>query len=139
MLETARLYTTRLGIAQAYTALSGESITEHHPARPWFESRYEGLREMVRDALVETLHGRESPPEAELDAATAAIIATMDGLQLQWLLDFDAIDMPPAVSLVVESILGRWGVALNGEEPASTPEASAQQARCPAEAGSHRP
>jgi hypothetical protein len=71
---------------------------------------------MVRDALVETLRDRELPPAAELDAATVAIIGAMDGLQLQWLLEPDAVDMPSAVHLVIESILQRWGVDL-GDGP----------------------
>ena len=117
LVETVRRNTTRVGIVQAYTALSGESVTDDHPARPWFESRYEGLRRMVRDALVETLRDRELPPAAELDAATVAIIGAMDGLQLQWLLEPDAVDMPSAVHLVIESILQRWGVELGGDSP----------------------
>lgn len=119
LVQTARRNTTRPGIVQAYTALSGESVTEDHPARPWFEARYDGLRDMVREALVETLHDRELPPAAELDAATVAIIGAMDGLQLQWLLNPDVIDMPLAVSLVIESILGRWGVEPGGEASGS--------------------
>ena len=113
LIKTAQLNSTRPGIVQAYAALSGESITDDHPARPWFESRYEGLRAMLRAALVESLGESEAPTDNEVDAATAAIIAAMDGLQLQWLLSPDAIDMPAAVRLVIESILGRWGIDLD--------------------------
>ena len=33
----------------------------------------------------------------------------MDGLQVQWLLEQDAIEMPATVALVIDAILERWG------------------------------
>lgn len=118
LLKTAQLNATRPGIVQAYTALSGECVTEDHPARPWFESRYDGLRAMLHSALLESLGDAEMPPASEVDAAAAAIIAAMDGLQLQWLLNPEAIDMPAALRLVIESVLGRWGVSLLQDDEA---------------------
>jgi len=118
LIKTAQLNATRPGIVQAYTALSGECVTEDHPARSWFEARYDGLRTMLHAALVESLGEAAMPPAAEVDAAAAAIIAAMDGLQLQWLLNPDAIDMPAAVKLVIDSVLGRWGISLAEDDEA---------------------
>ena len=49
------------------------------------------------------------PSDAEVKQAASAIIAVMDGLQVQWLLDPGAVEMPATVALVIDAILARWG------------------------------
>ena len=40
----------------------------------------------------------------------------MDGLQVQWLLEQDAIEMPATVALVIDAILERWGSAVRSAD-----------------------
>jgi AcrR family transcriptional regulator len=101
---TARENTARPGIIQAYAVLSGESVTEGHPAQQFFRGRLAGLRTMLAAALEEAADGA---PADEIARAAAAIIATMDGLQMQWLLEPKAVQMPETVELVIESLLAR--------------------------------
>ncbi|MFJ9854022.1 TetR/AcrR family transcriptional regulator [Streptomyces sp. NPDC101150] len=86
---------TRPGIVQTYTVLSADSVTEEHPARAFFESRFRAVRESMAAALRaefgETLPGGLTP-----ERAAPLLVAVMDGLQLQWLLDPDEVDMPAA-------------------------------------------
>jgi hypothetical protein len=50
--------------------------------------------------------GREADdPEVRDDAS--ALIALMDGLQVQWLLDPDAVDMPRIVEKVMDELVDR--------------------------------
>lgn len=109
LVRTAEANQRRPGIVQSYAVLSAEAVTDDHPAQEWFRRRYEGLRRMVRDALAEAA---PTAPESEVAAATAAIIAMMDGLQVQWLLDKRAVDMPATVQLVIAAILESWGARL---------------------------
>lgn len=116
LLGTVDMNASRPGLVQVYTVLSGESVTNDHPAKPWFVARYVELRETLKNALVEAHGTKALPSDEELNAATVAIIATMDGLQLQWLLDPGAVDMSAAVELVIDSILAKWGLSLDPDE-----------------------
>lgn len=108
LIRTAATNAQRPGIVQSYSVLSAEAVTEDHPAQEWFRSRYAGLRQMISAAIAEGLGPEAAPTEPELSAATAAIIAMMDGLQVQWLLEPAAIDMPSSVHLVIDVLLEHW-------------------------------
>ncbi|MFD9499398.1 TetR/AcrR family transcriptional regulator [Streptomyces sp. NPDC060035] len=115
LVDTALRNAEREGIVRLYAVLSAESVTDDHPAQAYFRDRYSGLRVFVADAL------REACDLPERDAAKAenaanAIIAVMDGLQVQWLLAPDAVNMTASTELVVTSLLtalapGRFGPA----------------------------
>jgi AcrR family transcriptional regulator len=94
LVTTTRINTTRPGVLQAYSVLSSDSVTEGHPAQQFFRARYAGLRAMIVDALHEVAPGAS---EASVRNSASALIGTMDGLQIQWLLDPDVVDMPGAV------------------------------------------
>jgi len=115
LIWTAAQNQERPGIVQTYAVLSAEAVTDGHPAREWFRSRYTGLRTMLFDALKDTLPPDSAISDAEVGAATTAIIGMMDGLQVQWLLDPDAVDMPSAVELMIASVLARWGVEFQSD------------------------
>ncbi|MFQ6331742.1 TetR/AcrR family transcriptional regulator [Nocardia sp. CWNU-33] len=83
----------RPGIVQSFTVLAAESVTEGHPARDYFVERYTLLRRMLTAQLVRDLGG--DPPRGATHAEIAALlIAVLDGLQQQWLLSPDEVDMP---------------------------------------------
>lgn len=108
LVETMRENTDRWGITQLYTVLSVESITTDHPARPYFVSRFKGLRQLIAKALLdEATELRDGTPPAEglTDQYAAILIAAMDGLQIQWLLDPDEIDVPGSTALVIAALL----------------------------------
>lgn len=110
---TARVNADRRGIVQAYAVLTGESVTDGHPAAAWVRHRFTGLRSDIHQALTEVLRerataGDDADPElspAALDRAASAIIGVMDGLQVQWLLDPDAVDLADASAFAIEAIL----------------------------------
>ncbi|MFD0306177.1 TetR/AcrR family transcriptional regulator [Streptomyces sp. NPDC127119] len=108
LVETARRNAEREGIVRLYAVLSAESVTDDHPVQGYFRSRYAGLRGFVADALTETcrLGDGEADAERALIAANA-IIAVMDGLQIQWLLDPAAVDMAASTELVIDGVLAR--------------------------------
>jgi len=104
LVRTVELNTERPGVVQLYAVLSADSVTEGHPAQDYFRARFVGLREMVRGALKDVV------PEAvddRLDLAASTIIATMDGLQVQWLLDRSSVNMPEAVRLAITAVIER--------------------------------
>ncbi|PPG10663.1 TetR family transcriptional regulator [Rathayibacter sp. AY1F3] len=105
LIDTAAANALRPGIVQTYTVLLGESVTDNHPARAFFAQRYEGLRSMITSAVADAT-GRD-PEDVEVAEAASVIIATMDGLQTQWLLSDRRVTMRRSVQLVIESLLAR--------------------------------
>ncbi|WEB42770.1 MULTISPECIES: TetR/AcrR family transcriptional regulator [Streptomyces] len=83
----------RPGIVQAYTVLSADSVTEEHPARDFFEARFRAVREALAAAL-RAEFGDALPGGLTPERAAPLLVAVMDGLQLQWLLDPEEVDMP---------------------------------------------
>ncbi|TQL46644.1 TetR family transcriptional regulator [Homoserinimonas aerilata] len=105
LVRTAFANARRAGIVQVYTVLSGESVTDDHPARSFFEERYTTLRREVSNAFLE-LCAREGVTEPDTIAeASASILAVMDGLQLQWLLHPAAIELGRANEFAIRAIV----------------------------------
>jgi AcrR family transcriptional regulator len=113
--RTAAINAQRRGIVQTYTVLTGEAVTDGHPASEWVRNRFTGLRDDIATALTEVVQARAAAtgtkvvdPELSrvaLDRAASTIIAVMDGLQTQWLLDPDAVDLAESSAFAIEAIL----------------------------------
>jgi AcrR family transcriptional regulator len=81
------------GLMRLYTTLAAEAVSPEHPAHTYFAERYSRLSAFIADGL-----DREgfTAPGGETNLAIAALVlATMDGLQLQWLMapDFPMSEM----------------------------------------------
>ncbi|MFJ2604833.1 TetR/AcrR family transcriptional regulator [Streptomyces sp. NPDC091279] len=98
----------RPAIVQTFAALLGESVTEGHPARGYFTERYDRVRASMT-AVLRTEYGDRLPGGLTPERAAPLLVAVMDGLQYQWLLNPDTVDMPGAF---------RDFLRLLGEEPA---------------------
>jgi AcrR family transcriptional regulator len=85
----------RPGIVQTFSALLGESVTDGHPAREYFTERYVRVRASMVAAL-RTEYGDRLPNGLTPERTAPLLVAVMDGLQYQWLLDPDSVDMPGA-------------------------------------------
>jgi AcrR family transcriptional regulator len=93
LLELAERNRDRPGLVRLFTVLSAEGVDEDHPGNEWFVERYRRLREHMTEQLAE--EQRQGRLAADVDAGSLAtlILAVFDGLQLQWLLDPDEVDM----------------------------------------------
>ncbi|ONK11352.1 TetR/AcrR family transcriptional regulator [Streptomyces sp. MP131-18] len=107
LVDTARRNAEREGIVRLYAVLSAESVTSGHPAQEYFRARYAGLRAMVVEAIGEAADAGEVPAGLDPRAAASAVMAVMDGLQVQWLLAPEAVDMAATTDLVIGALLGR--------------------------------
>ncbi|SDL25512.1 TetR/AcrR family transcriptional regulator [Streptomyces indicus] len=85
----------RRGIVQTFSALLGEAVTEDHPAAPYFTRRYADVREDLA-ALLRAEFGDRLPSGLTPERAAPLLVAVLDGLQYQWLLDPDSVDMAAA-------------------------------------------
>lgn len=105
LVRTAFVNAHRAGIVQAYAVLSAESVTDDHPGRAFFEKRYSTLRSEVAHAFEVVCAERGIVEPATVGLASASILAVMDGLQVQWLLDADAVDLARASEFAIEAIV----------------------------------
>ncbi|MFD6418654.1 TetR family transcriptional regulator C-terminal domain-containing protein [Streptomyces sp. NPDC060194] len=107
LVDTVRKNTEREGIVRLYAVLSAESVTEGHPAQEYFRDRYAGLRAMVAEALREARELGEVRADLDVEQVASAVVAVMDGLQIQWLLAPAGVDMTATTQLVIDALLGR--------------------------------
>ena len=105
LVRTAFANTRRPGIVQAYTVLSNESVTDGHPARAFFEARYTTLRREVSEAFHELCAQQGVREPDTVAAASAAILAVMDGLQLQWLLHPEIVELGETSEFAIRAIV----------------------------------
>jgi len=105
LVRTAILNARRAGIVQTFVVLSAESVTDDHPARAFFEARYQQLRGEVAHAFQVVCRERGVTTPATIAHASAGILALMDGLQVQWLLAPGSVDLAGATEFGIEAIV----------------------------------
>lgn len=93
------------GLAQLYSVLLGESGTEGHPAREYFRDHYEEARERMISRFTERW-GQRLPSGLTSRAAATALLALLDGMQQQWLLDPRQTDHPEIIRDVLTVLFG---------------------------------
>jgi AcrR family transcriptional regulator len=103
LLELCAANTRTPGLVRLFSVLAAESVDDDHPAHQFFRDdhpahqffreRYRHLRERAATRFAE--EQREGRLAAGVDPETLAVqvLALFDGLQLQWLLEPDAVDM----------------------------------------------
>ncbi|PPK63628.1 TetR/AcrR family transcriptional regulator [Actinokineospora auranticolor] len=84
------------GLVQLFTVLNGEAVTDDHPAREWARERYRRLVDHADRSFKAGVEAGELRPDLDTLACAQRLFAVMDGLQQQWLLDLERVDMPHA-------------------------------------------
>ncbi|MEU2738536.1 TetR family transcriptional regulator C-terminal domain-containing protein [Streptomyces sp. NPDC007095] len=74
-----------------FNVLLAEAGDPGHPAHAFFVKRYAGLEASV-GALREAVASGELKPDTDCEALAEEFAAVMDGIQLQWALDFASVD-----------------------------------------------
>jgi AcrR family transcriptional regulator len=105
LVDVVRLNTGRRGVVELFTVLSAEATTADHPAHPFFIERYR--RTVAGVELAYRAARRAGTLRPDIDPAQAArhLVALMDGLQIQWLLDDCRTDMIAPVRAHIQSQL----------------------------------
>ena len=80
-------------LTRLYTVLAAEGVAPEHPGHERFQERYRGVRAALAHGIREDQQaGRLNAAIDPVDLATL-LTAVMDGLQLQFLLDPESVDM----------------------------------------------
>lgn len=105
LIDTMSRNMTRAVTTQLYAVLSAEAVTDEHPAREWFLDRYQRLRLLIATALVDAIADGDVSADVDAETTAAAIIAVMDGAQIQWLYDPASVDMAEITCLVISALV----------------------------------
>jgi AcrR family transcriptional regulator len=88
----------RRGLAQLYTILSAESVDPGHPAHEYFVERYRKIRAMIGEFIAGAQAEGRVTSELPADTLAIALIALLDGLQLQDQIEHEAFDAEQVLS-----------------------------------------
>lgn len=105
MVDLATHNTAVPGIIGLYAVLSAEAGAPTHPAHEYFVARYERIRKGTATALGRARDAGYLADGVDVDDTAIELTALMDGLQVQWLLDPDSVDMPAVVRRRIEQVL----------------------------------
>ncbi|MGW4472297.1 TetR/AcrR family transcriptional regulator [Nonomuraea sp. NPDC004354] len=101
-------YNSRVpGLVQLFSVISGEAVTADHPGHTWARDRYRRLRQSLADSLRRAVDSGEFRADLDAEAHADRVIAMMDGLQTQWLIDPDQVDMATIFRGYVEDVIDR--------------------------------
>jgi AcrR family transcriptional regulator len=93
------------GLVQLFSVISGEAVTADHPGHEWARRRYRRLRAEMAAALRRGAEAGEFRADLDAEAHADRLIAMMDGLQTQWLIDPDRVDMAAVFRGYVDDLI----------------------------------
>jgi AcrR family transcriptional regulator len=92
-------------LVELHVIISAEGTSQGHPLHDYFVSRNDYLFDLVRRAFERAAAEGQLLPGVDCASATRALIALMDGLQIQWLLNRDHVDMAADLRHYLRSLL----------------------------------
>jgi AcrR family transcriptional regulator len=93
VLAQARWNQTIPHLIALYSVLSAESLTDDHPGRDYFIERFTTVRAGFQEELELLRDAGRLRPGVDPHLAAGSITALWDGIQLQWLLQPDKVDV----------------------------------------------
>jgi AcrR family transcriptional regulator len=92
-------------LVELHVILSAEGTSVAHPLHDYFLTRYAAVLDMIRTAFEKVEAEGQLKPGVDCGRAARTLIALMDGLQVQWLLHRDGVDMAGDLRVYVQSLL----------------------------------
>ncbi len=87
----------RAGLAHLFAVLTAENLLPEHAAHDWFVERYRETRAACAQAFQTGVDRGEFRSDVDPQALAVRLVALLDGLQMQWLLDPSSIDLEAAL------------------------------------------
>lgn len=104
LVNSAKNNASKRGLVELFANLSVEASAPDHPAHDYFVERYAALKATVTRAFADLDRDGALRQGVVPRIAAIQVVAAMDGLQIQWLLDPDT-DMAGALAVYVNSLL----------------------------------
>lgn len=94
------------GLAELHCVLSAEATSAEHPAHEHFRHRYRVARDLLTDAFEAAGASGEIRARVPPHVLATLLLSVLDGVQLQWLLDPEEVDMRETVRAFMSDLLG---------------------------------
>ncbi len=91
--EIAHFNIQHSGLARLHTVLTAENLDPESPAHDWFNQRSRAIHRMFVRLIEKGVDAGELRADLDVDVEASAIIAFMEGAQMQYLLDPDRVDL----------------------------------------------
>lgn len=101
--------THREPFVRLFTAMAGEAIDAEHPGHDWLRRHHAEAAATIERGLREAQADGTCDSRAPVERIARILLATLDGLQIQWLMDPQHVDMTGDVAALVAAIRDRWG------------------------------
>ena len=105
MVELARYNQGTPELVELHVMLSAEGTSHDHPLHQYFVDHYAEVFAMIDTAFRDAEAAGELKPGVECGSAARTLIALMDGLQVQWLLHREGVDMAGDLARYLQSLL----------------------------------
>ena len=92
------------GLVQLFTLLVAEGISHGHPAHEFFIQRYQRERDRMVASITQAQQANEVRTDIPAETLGVLIFAVMDGLQVQWLLEPEKINMSEAFRVLMNML-----------------------------------
>jgi AcrR family transcriptional regulator len=105
LVQTAEYNASTPELVELHVIVSAEGTSADHPVRGYFVGRYAWVYDFTRRAFERTAEAGQLQPGTDCASAARTLIALMDGLQIQWLLDREAVDMAADLRRYLQPLL----------------------------------
>ncbi len=106
------------GVVELYCTLSAEATSPDHPAHAYFVRRYAFMRGILERAFIGLQEQGMLRIGFDPQRMAVTVIALMDGLQVQWLLDRRVVDMAEALRELFDAVVDvDWTVPVPEDMP----------------------
>jgi AcrR family transcriptional regulator len=104
-LRVAHVNEARPGMVQLHSILSSEATVGDHPAHELYRARYDNLRLHLTRIFAE-LRGRgRLKVDTKPEILANLLVAVIDGLQIQWLYNPGAVDVPAGIEAFLAGVV----------------------------------
>lgn len=104
-IETLAGINEQAAVEQSLLAtLSTEAVPEDHPLHEYFVSLYRQNRKKLAAILRDAQEQGAIRPDVDAEAVAGEVIATLDGLRLQWLLDPAKVNLKRSLSAYAQRL-----------------------------------
>lgn len=93
LVEAAEHNATTPELVEFHVIVSAEGTSACHPVHGYFVDRYARVLAFTREAFERAAEEGQLRPGTDCASAARTLLALMDGLQIQWLLDREGVDM----------------------------------------------
>lgn len=95
------------GMIQLFNLLVAESVSPEHPAHGYFKRRYHNAREDWGRIIAQGQRQGDIREDIPADSLVVLLLAMMDGLQVQWLMEPEQVNMEQLFRVFVSLLKSR--------------------------------